>query len=196
MRTRNEDKVQLVKQKAMEMLVADGLEGFSMNKLAKACSISVATLYIYYKDKDDLITQIGLEEGKRMADITMKDFTPDMSFAEGLRAQWKNRIKYVKGNSTGALFFEQLRGSTYQETVVQKITDEFRQVMGSFVINAVERGEIRVMPKEVYWSVAYGPLYSLLRFHQEGKSMVGHPFVLDEAIVWQTFDLIIKAFKP
>ena len=196
MRTRNEDKVQLVKQKAMEMLVADGLEGFSMNKLAKACGISVATLYIYYKDKDDLITQIGLEEGKRMADITMKDFTPDMSFAEGLRVQWKNRIKYVKGNSTGALFFEQLRGSTYQETVVQKITDEFRQVMGSFVINAVERGEIRVMPKEVYWSVAYGPLYSLLRFHQEGKSMVGHPFVLDEAIVWQTFDLIIKAFKP
>lgn len=196
MRTRNEDKVQLVKQKAMEMLVADGLEGFSMNKLAKACGISVATLYIYYKDKDDLITQIGLEEGKRMADITMKDFTPDMSFAEGLRAQWKNRIKYVKGNSTGALFFEQLRGSTYQETVVQKITDEFRQVMGSFVINAAERGEIRVMPKEVYWSVAYGPLYSLLRFHQEGKSMVGHPFVLDEAIVWQTFDLIIKAFKP
>ena len=178
------------------MLVADGLEGFSMNKLAKACGISVATLYIYYKDKDDLITQIGLEEGKRMADITMKDFTPDMSFAEGLRVQWKNRIKYVKGNSTGALFFEQLRGSTYQETVVQKITDEFRQVMGSFVINAVERGEIRVMPKEVYWSVAYGPLYSLLRFHQEGKSMVGHPFVLDEAIVWQTFDLIIKAFKP
>ena len=196
MRTRNEDKVQLVKQKAMEMLVADGLEGFSMNKLAKACGISVATLYIYYKDKDDLITQIGLEEGKRMADITMKDFTPDMSFAEGLRVQWKNRIKYVKGNSTGALFFEQLRGSTYQEMVVQKITDEFRQVMGSFVINAVERGEIRVMPKEVYWSVAYGPLYSLLRFHQEGKSMVGHPFVLDEAIVWQTFDLIIKAFKP
>ena len=180
----------------MEMLVADGLEGFSVNKLAKACGISVATLYIYYKDKDDLITQIGLEEGKRMTDITLNGFNADMPFAEGLRVQWKNRIQYIKENNTAALFFEQLRGSTYQDSVVKTITDRFRLVMSTFMINAVERGEIRVMPKEVYWSVAYGPLYSLLRFHQEGKSMGGYPFVLDEDIVWQTFDLIIKAFKP
>ena len=55
MRTRNIDKQELVKKKAIEMLVDIGFEGFSMNKLAQACDISVATLYIYYKDKDDLI---------------------------------------------------------------------------------------------------------------------------------------------
>ena len=46
MRTRNTCKEQLVKEKAVELLVSDGLEGFSMNKLARACDISVATLYI------------------------------------------------------------------------------------------------------------------------------------------------------
>ncbi len=60
MRTRNTDKEQLVKQKAIEMIVKDGFQGFSMNRLAMACDISVATLYIYYKDKDDLIKKIGL----------------------------------------------------------------------------------------------------------------------------------------
>ena len=47
MRTRDTDKEQLVKQKAIELLVNDGLDGFSMNKLAKACDIAVATLDIY-----------------------------------------------------------------------------------------------------------------------------------------------------
>ena len=108
MRTRNEDKVQLVKQKAMEMAVKDGLEGFSVNKLAKACGISVATLYIYYKDKDDLLTRIAIEEGKRMTDITLKNFDPELPFAEGLKMQWKNRAKYMMENPGSMRFFEQL----------------------------------------------------------------------------------------
>ena len=83
MRIRNEEKVQLVKQKAMEMVVSDGLEGFSVNKLAKACGISVATLYIYYKDKDDLITQIANEEAERMNETVLKDFDPELPYAEG-----------------------------------------------------------------------------------------------------------------
>ena len=84
MRTRDTDKEKLVTQKAIEQIVQDGFQGFSMNKLAKACSISVATLYIYYKDKDDLIEKIGFEIGSRFFSSTVKDFSPDMSFEEGL----------------------------------------------------------------------------------------------------------------
>ena len=58
MRSRDSVKVDLVKQKAIELLVRSGVEGFSVNKLAKACGISVATLYIYYRDKDDLIRKV------------------------------------------------------------------------------------------------------------------------------------------
>jgi AcrR family transcriptional regulator len=61
---RNTDKQDLVKETAISLLAKQGFEGFSMNKLAKACGISVATLYIYYADKDDLIKQIGLEMGR------------------------------------------------------------------------------------------------------------------------------------
>ena len=80
MRFRDEDKVKLVKQKAIESVVQDGFEGFSMNKLARTCDVSVATLYIYYKDKDDLIISIAKEEGDRMADYFTKDFNPDLIF--------------------------------------------------------------------------------------------------------------------
>jgi len=196
MRTRNVDKVALVKKKAMEMAVAEGLERFSVNKLAKACGISVATLYIYYKDKDDLITQIAMEEGRRMSAIVLKDFDPELSFSEGLRMQWQNRAKHMIENPVAMLFFEQLRSSSYHEKVIATLMADFKEVMGKFVKNAVKKGEIKEMPVEVYWSVAFAPLYSLIRFHSEGKSMGGKAFAISEQVLWQTFELVLKAFKP
>ena len=77
------------------MLVEEGFQGFSMNRLAKACDISVATLYIYYKDKDDLIKKIGVEIGKKFFRETLKDFSPAMSFKEGLKKQWENRSRFA-----------------------------------------------------------------------------------------------------
>ncbi|MCW3123939.1 MAG: TetR family transcriptional regulator [Flavipsychrobacter sp.] len=196
MRIRDTNKVELVKQKAIGLFAAGGIEGFSMNKLAKACDISVATLYIYYKDKDDLIIQIAMEEGKRMHSITLKDFDPELPFADGLRLQWKNRAKFMMEHPLSMSFFEQLRSSTYHDKVMGSITGDFKEIMGKFTKNAIERGELMKLPVEVYWSVAFAPLYSLLRFNSTGTSLGGKPFTLNDKILWQTFDLVIKALKP
>ncbi len=59
--------------------------------------------------------------------------------------------------------------------------------------NAVVRGEINPMPVEVYWSVAFAPLYNLIRFHNEGHSLAGKPFELTDTVLWATFDLVLKA---
>ena len=195
MRIRNTDKVQLVKQKAIELIVKHGLEGFSMNKLAKACSISVATLYIYYKDRDDLILKIAIEEGALMGDAMIKDFDPEMLFEQGLRKQWENRYSYMVANPIMTLFFEQLRSSSYQQIFLSSFLKDFKLVMGKFMDNVIARGEIDVMPFEVYWSVAFAPLYNLIRFENEGQSMAGKPFKMTDEILWKTFDLVVKALK-
>src|SRR5436190_7212976 len=94
MRTRDENKERSVRQKALKMIVAQGLTGFSMQKLAKAAGVSPATIYIYFKDKEDLVLQLCTEASEKMLDITFKNFDPSMSFSDGLRIQWENRAKY------------------------------------------------------------------------------------------------------
>ena len=49
---------------------------------------------------------------------------------------------------------------------------------------------------EVFWSVAYGPLYSLLRFENEGKNFGGGPFKLTQKTTDEAFELVIKALTP
>ncbi len=51
MRTRDEAKETAIRKKAMALIVQEGFDGLSMHKLARAAGVSVATIYIYYKDR-------------------------------------------------------------------------------------------------------------------------------------------------
>ncbi|MES2617651.1 MAG: TetR/AcrR family transcriptional regulator [Bacteroidota bacterium] len=196
MRKRDIQKEKLLRQKALKMVAKDGLEGLSMQKLAKAAGISPATIYIYFESKEDLILQLCSEMVTKMSEATLKNFDPNMSFAEGLKVQWMNRAKYCLKYPHQAHFMEQIKHSSYHEKSLQMMEGTFRKSMQEFVINAIVRKELIKVPLEVFWSVAYAPLYNLVRFHNMGKSVGGHKFQFSEAIMLETLNLVLKALKP
>ena len=197
MRTRDADKEKLVISKAIEQIVQDGFQGFSMNKLAKACNISVATLYIYYQDKDDLIMKIGEEIGVDFFASTVKDFSPEMPFEEGLWKQWQNRAAFALEFPLQVACFEVIKHSPYRDQIMQSgLLADFKVMMRKFIDNALNNKQLVPMSFEVFWSVAYGPLYTLLNFHREGKSMGGKTFTLTPDMMEEAFKATVKALKP
>lgn len=197
MRTRDADKEKLVIAKAIEQIVHDGLQGFSMNKLAKACNISVATLYIYYKDKDDLIIQIGSKIGEQFFTTAIKDFSSDMTFKEGLWKQWQNRATFAIENPVEVKCFEAMKHTPYAEAIMKSgLLSQFKELLDGFTKNAIRNKQLVELPLDVFWSIAYGPLYTLLNFHREGKSLGGKPFTLSEEKMKQAFNQVIKALTP
>lgn len=196
MRARDENKERMIRQKAIEMIVKEGLDGFGVNKLAKAAGVSPATIYIYYKDKDDLIFQLGTDVSKRMLADSLEDFDPEAPFAVGLKKQWLNRMQFFMKYPMEVQFIEQIRYSNYYEQIQAELTKGFKDVMGQFVHRAIERKELTPLPFEVYWSIAYAPMYQLIKFHQQGKSFTGRKFVLNDKTIMQTLELVLKALKP
>jgi AcrR family transcriptional regulator len=198
MRVRDVDKEKLVIETAIDQIVRDGFQGFSMNKLAKACSISVGTLYIYYNDKDDLIQKIGAIIALKFFTSTVKDFAPEMSFEEGLWRQWENRANFTMKYPKEVAFFEIIKHSPHSEIILDSIKEfaDFRKIMSEFIDNGLRKKEIGPMTFEAFWSVAYGPLYTLLNMHTEGKSMGGRPFKLTKEIMKEAFKSTIKGLKP
>jgi hypothetical protein len=130
-----------------------------------------------------------------MSRATLEGFDPEMSFEEGLWVQWQNRAKFSMNNLLIANFFEQLRNSTYKEKMVKTISAEFEKSMGRYMQNAVDRGEINEMTLEVYWSVAFAPLYSLIRFHNDGKSLGGRDFRFTPDMLKEAFGYVVKGLK-
>ena len=71
MRTRDDNKIKAIRQQALKLLSEQGFDGFSIQKLAKAAAVSPATIYIYYRDREDLILNIWAEAANDMARQTL-----------------------------------------------------------------------------------------------------------------------------
>jgi TetR/AcrR family transcriptional repressor of multidrug resistance operon len=198
MRTRDESKRIAICQKALKMFVEKGFDGLSMQKLAKAAGVSPATIYIYFKDRDDLIVQLWVEEMKKMVDATLNGFDPGMRFDVGLKKQWLNRAQYCMENPTSMHFMEQIKYSPYYAAGMKQMDSTFLTAMRDFVHNAIKRKEVVKLPVEVYWSIAFAPLYQLVKLHMTGRGLKGgaEKFVLDEKTMNQTLELVLKALKP
>ena len=100
-------------------------------------------------------------------------------------------------NPREAHFLEQIRHSPFHSHEEPAKGRAFIEAMRAFCRGAIERGELVRVPVEVYWSVAFAPLYQLLKFHLHGRGLSGTPrFVLDEKLMDQTLDLVVRALTP
>jgi AcrR family transcriptional regulator len=196
MRPKDLSKEDAIREKALDMIARCGLDGLSMQKLAKAAGVSPATIYIYFKDREDLIIQLCRAEWKRMSGMMMQGFDPEMDFEEGLRVQWKNRARFSIEHPQSLQFMEYIRHTPFHEDLQRAMDNPFKDAMKIFVTKAIRNKQMITMPVEVYWSLAYSPLYQLIKFHMNGRNMAGEPFELTDEIMEQTLQLVLKAFKP
>ena len=178
------------------MIVAEGLDGFGMQRLAAAAAVSPATIYIYFKDREDLLVQLYVEQMRKMAEATLAGFDPEMPFAEGLKVQWTNRAHHFLKHPAEMHFLEQIKFSPLYDRATRATDGTFVEAMQRFVGNAIRRGELVRIPLEVYWSVAFAPLYNLVKYHMHGRGLAGRKFSLDERTLDLTLDLVLKGLRP
>ena len=69
-----------------------GVNSFSMQDIADRAEISKATLYLYFKNKDDLMNSLVSESCKEFVNYVNVRITNKMSGAEALRALWMSYI--------------------------------------------------------------------------------------------------------
>lgn len=195
MRTRDENKAAAIREKAMLMIVKEGFDGLSMQKLAKAAKISPATIYIYYKNREDLLNSLYNEVNETFTEVALKEFSPDLSLSEGLWLQWKNRMRFILEYPVYFKFFEQFRNSPLIHHKDVKAAG-FKESMKQFVKNAIKRGEMAKMEPEIFWSLAYGSFYSLMKFHLQQKSMMNEHYKVTDAKMKQLLNMVVKALRP
>jgi AcrR family transcriptional regulator len=181
--------------KAMEMIVEEGFDGLSMQKLAKAAGVSPATIYIYYKNREDLLNSLYNMVNQKFAEVALQKFSPELNLEEGLWTQWKNRMRFILEYPVYFKFFEQFRNSPLIHHKDVK-SAEFKDSMTNFVKNAIGRGEMAKMEPEQFWSLAYGSFYSLVKFHLQERSMMNDSYKLTDAKLKNLLKMVCKALKP
>jgi TetR/AcrR family transcriptional repressor of multidrug resistance operon len=195
MRARDENKEAAIREKAIELIVNEGFSGFSMGKLAKAANVSPATLYIYYKNKEDLLNSLYNNVHATFIEMALQDFDPNSSLEKGLMQQWKNRLRHIEEHPYHFRFTEQFKNSPLINHKDVN-TEEFKEIMKQFVTGTIKRGELQPMEPELFWALAFGPFYSLTRFHIAGKSMMNDTYSITEQKLKTLIQIVVKALKP
>ena len=196
MRTKDAQKELLIRQKTMEIVVKEGLDGFSMHKLAADVGISVNTIYLNFKNREDLIIKVYNGVVEKMEEVLLNEFNPEMDFATGLKLQWKNRLHYYRKYPLHIEFTEHIRHSPIYDKVMRGQGKKFTTTMEQFYKKAIKNKELIEFPLEIYWSLAYAPLFQLLKFHRQNKSITGKKFVLTESKFNQAFSRVLLSLTP
>ncbi|BDU75584.1 TetR/AcrR family transcriptional regulator [Mesoterricola sediminis] len=208
MRPRDPAKIEKIRRCALEMLVLDGFDVFSMQKLAKAAGVSPATLYIYYADKEDLIFQLWKEQVTAWSDMQLGGFDPEAPFEVELRRQWMLRVAYFQAHPLEWQFIQQVMHSPLHEKYQGAMPTAVSEQVTTRVLRAIRQGELtdfglgaeaiqERFPRDLYWSLAYGPLYAMLRWVPDRtRPLEASPARVDLDLIGKAFACVIKGLKP
>lgn len=191
MRAKDKNKETAIRKAAIEMIVEFGFDGLSMQKLAKKANVSPATIYLYFENREDLLNKLYIEVSNNITAAIIKDFDPKMDFATGLKKLWFNRFNYLTKHHHEHYFYQNFINSPLIKRVENN--NESRDVLTEFWNNSIKNDEIDQLPFQVYWSLAFAPLYKLIQYQIEG--IKGNKLEITENDILQVFERVLKGLK-
>lgn len=129
MRQKDEEKRESIKQATFSIVVEMGVAGLKMAHLAKEVGISPSTLYVYFKDKEDLVLTLFREVLADMVSAVIPEYQPFRPFKQNLRQIWLKYLKYRIEHFQAVHFFEQVKVSHYAQLALEVKAREMEMPM-------------------------------------------------------------------
>ncbi len=85
----------------------NGFHAAPMSKIAKMANVSPGTIYLYYKNKQDLINQVYIEVKTAFTKFAFKDYEENFSVEKGFKNIWKNLAEFKLKEVEEAMFLSQ-----------------------------------------------------------------------------------------
>jgi AcrR family transcriptional regulator len=177
---------------AREMFVAEGYQNVSMRKIADKIGYSATSIYLHFKDKNDLLNQICEETFVRLAQNINAIYHLSDNPLEKLRSGMREYIYFgLKNPSQYTLVFITPLPRDYEPSEVlsgEAAFDTLRNVIGECVAaNLLKSNDIELI-SQILWAGLHG-ITSLLIQH------CGFAFVEREILIGNMIDTLITGIK-
>ncbi len=140
MRLQDKNKKAAIFHATIKLVNEIGFVAASVSKIAKEANVSPATIYIYHKDKEDLLVSIFLDIQQKKNSVCMKEFDESAPLKESLRKLWHNSFKFVSQNKGLLEYNDQFVNSPYIDLVDDtELMDGFQCFYAAFESAAREK---------------------------------------------------------
>ncbi len=161
MRLRDENKMEAVFKASIKTINEIGFVASSVAKIAKEARVSPATIYIYYKCKEDLLVSIYTTLKKKLSQAMLVGFDPNMAIKKVLRKVWFNAFDFFEKHPDYFMFMEQFSNSPYIDKVDHdELEQNFQQII-QIMQRGIDQEIIKDVPFELLMTFAFYPVLTL-----------------------------------
>ncbi len=169
MRTRFKDKERAVLEATLELVNNSGFHASSMSKIAKLANVAPATIYLYFKNKQDLINKLYLYIKEEMSYFAFQNYEETMSVENGFKLIWYNIVNYKYTHIKEAMFLSICD--------ISPTIDEESKIKGleslKPLIELCNRGQREGILKNnslcLFYAFSISPLSYLISEHKDGN---------------------------
>ena len=191
MRPKNLEKEAAIRSTALQIIAEEGLENLTMQKLAEKAQISPRTIYIKYKDKDDLLIKLFIDDVLGAYETAvLEDFSETMDLASGVKCVWVNAFRYFIQRKPAFVLMQYGKSSpllnkAFQERGIRE--GQFFAPIHRFLAIQVSKGVILDLPFEVHRALLFAPLLDLINeyFEHAGRpqQIITEKLILDCSVI-------------
>ena len=161
MRTRDEGKQRALLKATVKTVNAMGFAAASVSKIAKEAGVSPATLYVYYDNKEDLLTSTYIDIKKDFSRAVLKDFDPALPIRDILRNVWMTMFEYISSHPDCFRFSDQFTNSPYYAQIDKEMVEGYFAPLLEVLKRGIQQKIIKDVPFDVLTAFMVYPVMAL-----------------------------------
>ena len=158
MRTKDGEKVAALFEAAVKLVNEIGFASSSVSKIAKEASVSPATIYVYYKSKEDLLVSTYIEIKLDLSKALLRDINDKLPIRDILRNVWVNMFEYISDNLEYCKFVEQFSKSPYSSLVNKHEVEQYFVPLIKVLQTGIEQKIIKNVNFDILTAFMYHPI--------------------------------------
>lgn len=161
MRTRDEIKQEALFQATVKMVNQIGFAASSVSKIAKEAKISPATLYVYHRNKEDLLVSSYIQIKKLMGLAVQKEFDDSRPIRDILEQVWQNVFTFVKKHPAYFQYMEQFASSPYSDLVNKAEVEAYFEPVLRVIHKGIQQKIIKNVNLDIITAFVFYPVLAL-----------------------------------
>ncbi len=161
MRVKDEYKQEAIIQATVKLVNAIGFVASSVSKIAQEANVSPATIYIYYKNKEDLLVSTYISIKQKMGEAVLRDFDTRLPIRDIFRKVWFNMFEFISNNKELFQFTEQFSNSPYSALINKKEVEKSFLPMINILKKGIEQKIIKNVNHDILAAFIFYPILIL-----------------------------------
>ena len=154
---------------ARRLLATEGLHGLSIKLLVKESGVAAGTLYLHFKDKEDILRRVHTSILHEVAEAVSHNHDSDLPLFEQFHNLWRNLWAYFQEHPNTLMVkaqFDHLPKNAMRQDL-EDARDAFKVITGFFE-DGKRSGQIKDLPDEILRAVGFETCATLARHNLLG----------------------------